>query len=663
MHIRKILILMNIVLLMVPSMAFSRVPNDPNFDQWSFKDAKVYEAWEKTTGSSDVVVAVIDNGFDTFHPDIYPNVWENKNEIPDNGIDDDENGYIDDVWGWDFSSYDADKDGIFTDYEMNVGNNNPRPWVVGRQKIDDDIHHGTLVAGIIGSVGNNNMAGTGINWNVKLMNLKVLEVSGVGDLSPLVRAIYYAVDNGADIINISLEGDVDGNVKEAVKYAYDNGVAIIAASGNGMVALNLSPVYPVCADAGEEEEWILGVSAIGEDHYLAPFSSTGSDCIDITAPGVSVSSTLRYSPRHGLRELYGGGWQGTSFAAPFVSGAAALVKAIQPSWGPKEIYEALLSTVHRTPPKDPEAYAQVYGAGLLQIGNAVEYALSKTQVTSPMKSFSVVDVDSGDVWGSETKDKEIEPEKIDVFKGIDDIVLYDKGYATVKEMLVNKSEVNIYNSEFELLKTWQVDSYGKLNIEAGEITEENGLEIILSPSYSDTNVVSIYNQDGNLIKKFDEKTKHNGVSIGLIKVIGNKKEILTIYKHGDIVKMRHFDKNLDLVREIELPFIKNTGPVGAGDIDSDSIQEYVVSTGVGDTAFLAYYDLDGNIKRKFSSYDSANHKGFELIVGDYNNDNKDDVLLAPIAKEGIVRIWNNRSKKIDQWDFVFSENAKYLPVY
>src|SRR3989338_2373745 len=97
-----------------PRLALARIPGDPLVEQWSYKDAKVYEAWDKAIGSSDVGVAVVDNGFDTFHSDIYPNAWKNEAEIADNGLDDDKNGYIDDVWGWYFSEYDANHDGVFT---------------------------------------------------------------------------------------------------------------------------------------------------------------------------------------------------------------------------------------------------------------------------------------------------------------------------------------------------------------------------------------------------------------------------------------------------------------------------------------------------------------------------------------------------------------------
>ena len=219
-----------------------------------------------------------------FIQDLRNNLWQNKKEIRNNQIDDDENGYIDDVYGWNFLD----------------NNNDPRPSVLGladSEKKEALFNHGTLVAGIIGAVGNNKLGISGINWRVKLMNLKVVGNDGIGSMSALTEAIYYAVDNGADIINISMVGpDEDGKVVEAIKYAYEQGVVIIAAGGNNYFSLNDEPLYPVCADKDEKENWVLGVSAISESHHLAMFSNIGSDCIDITAPGVNITSTIRFSP-------------------------------------------------------------------------------------------------------------------------------------------------------------------------------------------------------------------------------------------------------------------------------------------------------------------------------------------------------------------------------
>jgi len=179
------------ITLLAPVLAYGKLPDDPAVRQWSYIDTKAFEAWDATTGSRDVVVAIVDNGFDTFHPDLFPNVWKNEDEIEDNGVDDDNNGYIDDVWGWDFAGVDRNGDGAFEESELK-GDNDPRPDVTFGQPgtiFDEEIHHATAIAGIIGAVGNNGMDGSGLNWRVRLMNVKALERAGVNDLDALTNAI------------------------------------------------------------------------------------------------------------------------------------------------------------------------------------------------------------------------------------------------------------------------------------------------------------------------------------------------------------------------------------------------------------------------------------------------------------------------------------------
>lgn len=150
--------------------ALAKISDDPHVEQWGYEDTGVYDAWKISTGSSDVVVAVIDNGFDSRHPDLRDNLWKNEDEIPDNGIDDDNNGYIDDTEGWNWvpkpgsgiSVYDRDF----------VGTNDPRPDVsnlTSEEKEAQVFSHGTVVAGIIGAVGNNNRDGAGIIMDLSIM--------------------------------------------------------------------------------------------------------------------------------------------------------------------------------------------------------------------------------------------------------------------------------------------------------------------------------------------------------------------------------------------------------------------------------------------------------------------------------------------------------------
>ena len=163
------------------------IPNDPSYpEQWYLDKIGAPEAWGIKSDSSNIIIAVLDTGVDIDHPDLYKNIWINEDEIKDNGIDDDNNGYIDDVNGWDFFNKVADPNPKFSEGFTEIG-----------------LHHGTIVAGIIAAEGNNNFGITGINWSAKIMPLKVLSDKGEGSTVEVIQAIDYAIDNGADIINLS----------------------------------------------------------------------------------------------------------------------------------------------------------------------------------------------------------------------------------------------------------------------------------------------------------------------------------------------------------------------------------------------------------------------------------------------------------------------------
>src|SRR3989338_5107950 len=165
-----------------PVFVYARIPNDPFAKQWGYEETGAYRAWDNAIGSRDVVVAIIDNGFDQLHPDLRENAWKNEDEIAGNLIDDDKNGYVDDVWGWNFVVEDANGDGDI-DEEEERGNNDPRPDADGLSPdaADGTIHHGTMVAGIIGAYGNNKTDGAGVNWRARRMKVKVGDKGGGGD--------------------------------------------------------------------------------------------------------------------------------------------------------------------------------------------------------------------------------------------------------------------------------------------------------------------------------------------------------------------------------------------------------------------------------------------------------------------------------------------------
>jgi len=250
-------------------------PNDTNFGRlWGLHntgqnvngtsgtadaDIDAPEAWDITTGSSDVVVAVIDSGADYNHPDLSANIWTNPDEIAGNGIDDDGNGYIDDIRGWDF--VDDDNDPV------------------------DSNNHGTHVAGTIAAVGNNSTGVTGVCWTAKIMVLRFLNAFGSGTTANSISAIEYANAKGAHVINNSWGG---GGFSQALKDAIDASSAlVVCAAGNDGTDNAGTPHYP----ASYISTNIIAVAATDQNDNLASFSNYGATSVDVAAPGTNIYSS------------------------------------------------------------------------------------------------------------------------------------------------------------------------------------------------------------------------------------------------------------------------------------------------------------------------------------------------------------------------------------
>lgn len=306
--------------------SFSLPPNDPYYEyQWGLQKINAEKAWEISTGEG-IVVAVLDTGIDYNHSDISSQLWYNEAETPGDGIDNDLNGFIDDYLGWDFA-----------------GTN----WYYNREDNDvlDRNGHGTHVAGIIAAEGNNSEGIIGVAPLARILPVKVLDDSGRGSWSSVARGIRYAADMGARVINLSLGGWGYASSRSllgmAVNYAASKGCVIVAAAGNSnynvdnFLPANMSDVIAVAATTGLND---------GRAH----FSNYGS-CLDVAAPGVNVlslraagtgySSTNRgydffprLDPQARYRKL-----NGTSMAAPFVSGLAALLLADNPLLEPNDV--------------------------------------------------------------------------------------------------------------------------------------------------------------------------------------------------------------------------------------------------------------------------------------------------------------------------------------
>ena len=239
-------------------------PDDTDYaNLWGLSQINAPAAWDVETNCTSVVVAVIDSGVDYTHPDLAANIWSNTDEIADNGLDDDNNGKIDDVRGWDF---------VFN-------NNDPM----------DFFGHGTHVAGTIGAVGNNAQGVTGVCWQAKIMPLRVFDVFGIGTVADVIEAMDYARQNGARIVNASYAGpDFSQAESDGIAQLNSAGVLLIAAAGNESVDIAQTPSYPASYDLPN----IIAVAATDKSDLLAPFSNFGKSKVLVAAPGIDIFSTI-----------------------------------------------------------------------------------------------------------------------------------------------------------------------------------------------------------------------------------------------------------------------------------------------------------------------------------------------------------------------------------
>ncbi len=277
-------------------------PNDPKYsDQYALEKVNAEQAWGFTKGSEDVVVAVIDTGVDYTHEDLEAQIWKNTKEIAGNDIDDDGNGFVDDIRGWDFDGDDNDPMDETSSGFFGFGGN---PG------------HGTHCAGIIGATGNNEIGISGMAQNITIMPIRFLNKNGSGDLDNSVKAIDYAVDNGADIISASWGGSFSDSVSkpiaEAIERAEKAGVVFVAAAANSGKNNDTNNFFPTNAPYKN----VIAVAATDDADKKASFSNFGIEKVDLGAPGVDILSTI---PDNKYKTL-----SGTSMATPLVAGMIAL---------------------------------------------------------------------------------------------------------------------------------------------------------------------------------------------------------------------------------------------------------------------------------------------------------------------------------------------------
>jgi subtilisin family serine protease len=617
----------------------SIIPSDTYFNnQWYLKKIKAPAAWDTRSESPQIVIAVIDSGVDISHPDLINNLWINRNEKPDNGIDDDGNGFIDDTNGWDFVSKTADPKPKF-DKDWNL----------------DGIMHGTVVAGIIAASGNNAAGISGVTWRAQLMPLRVLDGKGQGRANDVIKAIDYAVANGADLINLSFNGfDYSQGMNEAVKRAFNAGVIVVAAAGNELSSgkgYNLAddPMYPVCFDGSRNENWVIGVAATDVLDQKTAFSSYGFNCVDLSAPGVSIYGTSVYAPDKRINDknlnlYYDGYWSGTSVAAPQVTGALALLEAANPRADRKEIIKFLLEGTDNISRLNPEYLGQL-GHGRLNVDASLDLSLAdiKSHTTrllfAPASgsggAINITDSDGRNGTKIEIADEKQNGAQVaagDVNGDGRSEIVTAPGPGTPPAVNI-LDQAGIFKKQFF---AYAENFRGGVNLAVGDVNGDGTAEIITGPGAGGGPQVRIFNFNGRLLAQFFAYSKsfRGGVNLAVGDVNGDgTAEIITGPGAGGGPHVRVFNNRGDIKLQF-FAYDKNFRGgvrVASADIDNKVAHrqaEIITGPGAGGGPHLKIFDRRGVLRIQFLAFDPKFRGGLSVAAADVNRDGAVEIIAA-----------------------------------
>jgi len=588
------------------------IPSDTYFsNQWYLDKIQAVKAWDTIRESPNIVIAILDSGVEVDHPDLKDNIWVNPKEIQGDGIDNDNNGYVDDINGWDFV------------------NNVPDPSPKFKPGFTEDgVLHGTVVAGIAAASGNNAAGIAGVTWRTQIMPLKVLDDKGEGNTVNVIKGIDYAINNGANIINFSFVGfGYSKSMDDAIRRAYNAGIIIVAAAGNeqsdGTVySLDDTPMYPVCYDGLPGENMVLGVAATDTLDQKAAFSSFGLSCVDLAAPGIGIFSTVVYSPTNHLgnksfNKYYDGFWAGTSMATPMVAGAAALVETANPSLSRNQVMNVLMDNADNINRLNPN-YLNKLGKGRLNIAaaiNAVEAALNNQVTRLIIAPFSKS-------------------------KGL--VKITDENGA------VKGREFLPYGDTFR----------GGVNTASGHLSGENSVDIVTAPISGTGPLIKIFDLNEKLEKQFYAygKSFQGGVSLAVGDVNNDGlDEIVTGAGPGGGPHIKIFNLQGELLGQFFAfnPSFRGGVSVAVGDIDGDGKKEIITGAGPGGGPQVKIFTASGQLVSQFFAYDSRFRGGVRVAVGEVSggaSGNKAEIITAPGPGGGPqIRIFTNKAVAIGQF--------------
>ncbi|MFA5184319.1 MAG: S8 family serine peptidase [Patescibacteria group bacterium] len=591
-------------LFIVEPVLASITPNDPYYGhQWYLAKIKADSAWEKVSASPDIVIAVIDSGIEIEHPDLQDNIWRNQAEQTGNGRDDDQNGFIDDLNGWDFVN--------------NVPDPAPK-FMAGWT--ESGVSHGTMVAGVIAASGNNREGTVGVTWRARIMALKALNDKGEGKISDVIRAIDYAVNNGADIINLSFVSfSYSDALQEAIRRARTAGVLIVAAAGNEQSAgegynIDQTPVYPACYDGTLGDNMVIGVAATDALDQKARFSSYGSRCVDLTAPGISFFNTVTPGSVAGdPNRIYDGYWSGTSMAAPLVSAALALIKQANPELSAREIINILFLSTDNITKLNPD-YPGGLGNGRLNVNRAVE--LAKEKLFSRLGRLVVMPVSGS-------------------------------------------KEPKLTAANGDLVSPLARLNFKSGSIASGDISGDEIAELVLGAASGGEPQVRVYNTNGKLLKQFlvFDKKFRGGVNVAVGDLNGDEKsEIIAAAASQGNGQVKVFDANGKLIRQFNVDnnkYWRGGLNLAVGNIDGRTVPEIIVAYGAGQEPWIKVYTAGGKLAHSFLAYEKKFRGGVKVAAATLNgraDHDKAQIIAAPGAgRDPQIKIFNGQGQMQSQF--------------
>jgi hypothetical protein len=610
-------------------------------------------AWDYSQGG-DIVVAVLDTGVDMNNPELANNIWTNPKEIAGDKIDNDGNGYVDDIHGWNFVENDND-----------VGPHFNSGWT------EAGVTHGTVIAGIIGAVGNNLSGIAGINWRVKIMPLRILDSSGEGDPANAARAIDYAVANGARVLNFSFVTDEhDVALDEAIARAAKAGVLVVSAAGNnkadGGDDLDKTPMYPACSD-GPNTNYVLGVAATDENDLKAQFSDYGTGCVDLSAPGTNIISTQVFNPSiMAFSSFTRSGWNGTSVAAPMASGVAALMLAANPGLSRESLMQIMIETADPIDAINP-LYRGELGSGRINAERAVKMALGlpvdiTASAAAPAAKDPYVVVGTGPGISPEVRVYSAADGKLTAkfspfakaFRGGVRVAAADLDNDGKTEIIVAAGpgggpQVEVFDAN-GVLKTsflaYAAGFRGGVSVAAADVNGDGRAEIITGAGPGGGPQVRVFSGSGTVLGQFFayDKTVSAGVNVAAGDLDGDgKAEIVTApAAKGGSQPVKIFSSSFAYLGMITFLAPAATGGVNVAvaDVTGDRNGDVIISRASAGTAVTV---IASGIAPK-PSFAVMGSSGVGLAALDLAGAGRADILTSPGYLSGKLRLFDGTGK-------------------